>query len=289
MADSIKHQLKGALALMLKPLVRLLISQGVTHADFAESAKEVYVEVALRHFGEDDKINRSRVAVLTGLTRKEVKNVIDRTLASNEPAKKSSKIERVLTGWYSDPKFTGPYGLPLEIPYEAGDVEAASIVALVKAYGADMSAKQLLQELIASGCVVENGETYKAVRRMYEPAPLSAEVIDRLGNIGYWVFSTLASNMQKEKRRDFGNFERIVVADDGCTENVIVDFDRYIKERGQTLLEEIDMWFATNSKRNNESEQPKDTGFYMVHYIDDGVDRTTLKELLAERGVEQVD
>ena len=50
MGQDVKDHLRSALTLMFKPLIRLLIAQGVTHAEFAETAKDVYVEVALRHF-----------------------------------------------------------------------------------------------------------------------------------------------------------------------------------------------------------------------------------------------
>ena len=90
MAYTVKDHLRDAQALMMKPLVRLLVSQGLTHAEFSEVAKEVYVEVALRHFESSQKINKSRVAVLTGLTRKEVKNVIDRSIESNALEKTKS-------------------------------------------------------------------------------------------------------------------------------------------------------------------------------------------------------
>ena len=66
MSEGVRDSLRRALRMMMKPLVRLLISQGVTHADFSESAKDVYVEVAIRSFCETKKINQSRVAVLTG-------------------------------------------------------------------------------------------------------------------------------------------------------------------------------------------------------------------------------
>ena len=73
MGQEVKDHLRRALALMFKPLIRLLIAQGVTHAELSETAKEVYVEVALRHFEAEGRVNKSRVAILTGLTRKEVK------------------------------------------------------------------------------------------------------------------------------------------------------------------------------------------------------------------------
>jgi len=75
MGQDVKDHLRSALTLMFKPLIRLLIAQGVTHAEFAETAKDVYVEVALRHFEAEGKVNRSRIAILTGLTRKEVKKI----------------------------------------------------------------------------------------------------------------------------------------------------------------------------------------------------------------------
>jgi hypothetical protein len=285
MGHTVKDQLKQAFALVLKPMVRLLIAQGVTHADLAETAKEVYVETALRHFEEEGRINQSRVAVLTGLTRKEVKNVIDRALATDDGSKVRSRPERVLTGWYSDPKFTGPYGIPLDLPYESEDPEDPSIVSLVKTFSGDMAPKQVLDLLLTSGSVVEVDKRYKPVRRNYIPEPLSPIVIKRLGDIGYWVFSTLARNMEKEHSEDFGFFDRCVFADDGLADNVITDFDVYLKERGQTLLEEIDNWFAINAKRNDASAQVKETGVYMVHYVDDGEERTSLKELLEKRGL----
>ena len=286
MAESVKHHLKAALTLLLKPLVRLLIAQGVTHADFSETAKEVYVEIALRHFDAEGKVNKSRVAILTGLTRKEVKNVVDRTLEIGNKARMFSRPERVLTGWYSDPKYTGPYGIPLELPYESSDLDDPSFVKLVRAYSGDMAPRQMLTELLSSGSVVELDQRYKAIRRNYEPAPLSPEIISRLGDIGYWVFSTIAKNMEKEKRQDFGLFERVVFADDGCTDDVIEKFDEYVKVRGQKLIEEIDVWFATNEHANDPNQQRKDTGFYMVHYVDNKEERSGLREILLERGVD---
>ena len=114
MGSNVKEYLLDALRKMLKPLVKLLISQGVTHAEFAEATKEVYVEIALRDFETNKKINKSRVAILTGLTRKEVKNVIDRAVSSGLQEKMYSRPERVLAGCYSDPNYSGPYGMPGE-------------------------------------------------------------------------------------------------------------------------------------------------------------------------------
>lgn len=284
MVQEVKDHLRRALSLMLKPLVRLLIAQGVTHAEFSETAKEVYVETALRHFESEGKVNKSRIAILTGLTRKEVKNVIDRTLTTGYQEKTYSRPERVLTGWYSDPRFQGPYGIPLELPYESGDDEP-SFVELVRQYSGDMAPRQMLNQLLEAGSVVEDDRRYKAVRRIFKHSTLSPSLITRLGEVGYRVFSTAAKNIDKQMEGS-GYFDRMVFADDGCTDKMIDAFDEFIKPRGQEFLEEIDVWFSSRKKENEPGELRKDTGVYMVHYVEDEGDLGTLRELLSRRGIE---
>jgi len=283
MGSNVKEYLLQALRTMLKPLVKLFISQGVTHAEFAEAAKEVYVEIALRDFETNERINKSRVAILTGLTRKEVKSVIDRALESGQQEKMYSRPERVLAGWYSDPIYTGPYGIPLELPYEASEGDDQSIVGLVKTYSGDMAPRQMLNELLRSGSVVEIDKRYKAVSRTYEPTALSPELIVRLGEIGQRFFSTAAMNIEK-KGQGSGFFDRLVYADEGCSENVIGMFDEYIKVRGQEFLEELDVWFTTNERYNKPKEFRKGTGLYMVHYVEASEDKVSLRDLLKDRG-----
>ncbi len=286
MGQEVKDHLRRALSLMFKPLVRLLIAQGVTHAEFSDTAKEVYVEVALRHFELEGRVNRSRVAILTGLTRKEVKNVIDRTIESGYQEKTHSRPERVLTGWYSDPRFQGPYGIPLELPYESDDEETPGFVELVKKYSGDMAPRQMLTQLVEAGSVVEVDGRYKAVRRIFKHSTLSPSLIKRLGEVGYRVFSTAAKNIDKEMQGS-GYFDRMVFADDGCTDEVIEAFDNFIKPRGQEFLEEIDVWFSSRKGSNTRGEDKKETGLYMVHYVEDIDDQGTLRSLLSERGLEK--
>jgi hypothetical protein len=283
-AQTVKDHLRGALALMFKPLVRLLISQGLTHAEFSEVAKEVYVEVALRHFEPSPRINKSRVAVLTGLTRKEVKNVVDRAIESSALEKNKSRPSRVLSGWYEDPRFTGPYGIPLELPYESPKQEQASFTELVRTYSGDMAPRQMLNELLRSGSVIEVDGLYKAASRLYEPTALSPELIQRLGDIGYRFFSTAALNITKEGQGT-GYFERSVFANEGCTPSVIEKFDEHIKSKGQGFLEELDIWFSANEHLNERSDQRHGTGLFMVHYVEDQNEKTSLRMLLQKKDV----
>ena len=283
MGQEVKDHLRRVLSLMFKPLVRLLIAQGVTHAEFSDTAKEVYVETALRHFETDGKVNKSRVAILTGLTRKEVKNVIDRALTSSHQDKHHSRPARVLTGWYSDPRFQGPYGIPLELPYESGEEDTASFVELVRRYSGDMAPRQMLNQLVEAGSVVDVDGRYKAVSRIFLHAKLSPAMIQRLGSVGYRVFSSAAENIDRDSTKS-GHFDRMVFADDGCSDEVISLFSEYIMTRGQDFLEELDVWFSSR-KGLNKDRPRKQTGVYMVHYVEDKNDLGTLQALLEGRGI----
>jgi hypothetical protein len=288
MGQEVKDHLRSALSLMFKPLIRLLIAQGVTHAEFSDTAKEVYVETAVRHFGEDGRINKSRIAILTGLTRKEVKNVIDRALSVDYKERNYSRPARVLTGWYSDPAFQGPYGIPLELQYESSDSGEPSFSELVKRYSGDMAPRQMLNQLLESGSVVEVEGRYKAVNRAYTHSQLSPSSIRRLGDVGYRVFSSAAKNIDRQDDSD-RHFDRMVYADDGCTLEVIALFDEYIRKRGQTFLEELDVWFSSRRDLNKPGVERKETGVYVVHYVEDEDDLGTLQSMLMEKGLASIE
>ena len=78
----------------------------------------------------------------------------------------------------------------------------------------------------------------------------------------------------------------MVFADEGCTQEVIDEFDDYIKIRGQELLEEIDVWFSSRNEPGSQGEEKKDTGLYMVHYVESADERLSLRDILLQRGVE---
>lgn len=287
MGQSVKEHLRLALRMMLKPLVKLLVSQGVSHGDFSEAAKDVYVEVAIRHFDKSPRVNQSRIAILTGLTRKEVKNVIDRAMRSDQHGKNFSRPSRVLAGWHSDPRFLGPYGMPLEVPYESSvDGGMPSFVELVKTYSGDMAPRPMLKELMRIGAVIEtDNKTYKVLRRDFIPEALSAELVERLGEVTHNFFSTAARNIEKRGPKD-GLFERIVFAEHGVTEATVDLFDDFVKKRGQEFLEELDNWLVAREKIDKHVPRTIQTGFGMYHYIESPEEKKTLKELLRERGLD---
>ncbi|MDJ0911532.1 MAG: DUF6502 family protein [Woeseiaceae bacterium] len=285
MSEDVQQNLRLALRMLLKPLVRLLISQGVTHTDLSNAAKEVYVEMAIRHFMDTEKINQSRIAVITGLTRKEVRRVLDKAQDRSRADEGFSRPGRLLAGWHSDPNFIGPYGVPLELPYDAGPDEKRSFKQLVKIYGADMSPKAMLDILMSSGAVVEAEQgLYRAVRRSFEPTALSPELLERFGYVAHDFFSTAARNIERQAASE-KLLERVVRADRSLSQAAINRLSEYLKENGQFFLEQIDNWIGALSD-DAAGEETFNTGLGIYHYVESPADKTSLNELLVERGIE---
>ena len=63
------NALVAAISRLLRPLVRLLLRQGIPYGVMADVVKQVYVDVAFREFGlPGRKQSVSRVSIITGIS-----------------------------------------------------------------------------------------------------------------------------------------------------------------------------------------------------------------------------
>jgi hypothetical protein len=273
---------------MLRPLVRILLRHGISFAEFAEIVKAVYVEIAVTDFKVEGKRGtKSRIAVITGLTRKEVSRVVEHANKETDDYKSNlNRVARVLAGWHTDPDFLGPYGMPLEIRYEEGELSAVNFTTLVRRYSGDMSPRSMLDELLRVGAVVETEPGWlKVLRRVYEPQTLAQDNFERVGEVVKNFVDTVDFNLQK-KERGTGRFERIVYSPDGIRDEDFPKFRAYVNERCQALLEEIDNWIARlELPKGSKTENVTHTGVGIYHYIERRDDKETFKTKLTKEGL----
>ena len=70
--------LQNACLAVLRPLASMLLKCGMTWKEFSDVSKSVFVEVASGEYGIDGRpTNVSRVSILTGISRKEIKRQRD--------------------------------------------------------------------------------------------------------------------------------------------------------------------------------------------------------------------
>lgn len=143
---------------VLRPLARLMLQHGVTLYEFIEIARWVFANVAMdgERFSMRDRdawsMTKSRGAVLTGMTRRQV----DRQVRLPEPATEDARRTyhrsvRVLAVWATEPAYLDECGLPGELPLRG---EHGSFETLVRAHCRDISMRSMLDELVSRGCVM---------------------------------------------------------------------------------------------------------------------------------------
>jgi hypothetical protein len=282
MTDSVKTDLLNAYRRFLRPLVRILVRHGIAIGEFSEVLKAVYAEVAEEDFSlPDRRQSQSRIAILTGLTRKEVARLkaTDFGRKLDEPRKDVHRVARVLDGWHQDPEYTGPYGVPLEVPFDSAN--GISFTELVRRYSGDMAPRAMLDELLRVGAARElEGGWVKVLSRAYIPEKLAPEALNRMSRVVENFINTLEVNLLKEKPGT-GRFERVVLSDHALTVEQMEKFDALVRRRGQEFLEELDDWLVNQDVIEDERRIVTGVGIY--HFLEGS--RSELEEF--EPGGEQ--
>jgi hypothetical protein len=143
--------LKAALRI-LDPLVRLMIETGVGLAEFNQLTRKAYVRAAFEPTPTGAP-NYSKISMLTGVSRANAASIL-RTVEEPAPLLERGvqRAERVLRGWFDDPKFCDSDGKPAVLNLRG----PRSFVALATRYSGDPQIGTLLKELVR----------VKAVRRL---------------------------------------------------------------------------------------------------------------------------
>lgn len=148
---------------MLRPIARVALRHGMSCLEFEDITRWVFVDAALHDpqlsLPGRGKQFKSRAAILTGLSRKEVMR-LSRRLAPGEDGEiqARNRAARVLAGWLNPP-FTDARGTPRVLPIKGG---ADSFVRLVREHGGDVPYRAILDELEQSGVVEKiNGRSVR--------------------------------------------------------------------------------------------------------------------------------
>ena len=100
MDSTAKRSLLAAYSRLLRPLIKILIRNGVSFSELSEVAKETYVHVASTDFKVPHrKMSQARIAILTGLTRKEVNRLTTKREGEEDQFHKNAKSCRQSTCW----------------------------------------------------------------------------------------------------------------------------------------------------------------------------------------------
>lgn len=239
----IKQQVINACRIMLGPVVRILLRNGVSWREFAELSKQTYVDVARRDYGVQGRpTNLARVAMMTGLSRREVtriRNVIEGESA--EPASESNRISAVLAGWHLDPDFQDGDGMPATLA-ETGE---RSVASLLTRYAGDLPHGAFVKELLQLGLVEKGNDGYNVLSRDYVRSAADPDLLNQAAVALRDHGATLAFNV--DASRDVGpRFERMATSR-RFDPDQLAEFHQIVEQRGSAFLEEIDAWLTKHS------------------------------------------
>lgn len=199
MQDSTQKKILDAFFVVLRPIARILLRYGIGFREFAEVAKSAFVDVATSEYGIRGRpTNISRVAVMTGLTRKEVRRIRDKIEGGEHAVvSKTTPMWEVLHYWHSVDEFLDESGSPAALPFQ-GDYQSFS--SLVRQFGGDIPPGAMRAELKRVGAVVESEEgDLVAVKRSFRPDGDEETLVNSLLHGVYTFLSTVSHNTNPDR------------------------------------------------------------------------------------------
>ncbi len=255
-----KDLLKRTVSRVLRPLVRLMIGNGLGYREFCDIARISYYDTGRALLTEQqEKINGSRLAVLTGLNRKEISHLDDIRFRNDghvlTAPKPRSPSAAVIGTWVSDPRFLDENENPLPLPYSLEDPQALSFVHLVESVSKDMRARAYLDELQRLDLVTITDGPPMTVTLKQDAFLPTADFTEKLSFFTSNVHDHMAAAMANIEGRTPPFFERSAYHDALSTQDILA-LQKILRVKGMRFLKKMYHETEERSKRT-EPDSPK--------------------------------
>lgn len=218
--------------MLLTPIIRVLSAIGFSYRDFAETAKTVYVEVAM---AEDRrrarKTSLSRVALISGITRREAARLRD--VVAAEPTTyedPTTSISNLVHAWNTDPRYS-EQGSPRELPLEG----AGSLETLIECHKGGRDADEFVRDLVRTGVVEVRPGSARARVSEFLLRPLDELSLEHFACVMHDVGHAAGANVFGYGGR---RFERRVIAY-RADPDVADELKAHLSERIGCLFDEV--------------------------------------------------
>jgi hypothetical protein len=262
--------LVAALRAVLRPLVRLLMTRGVTYPMLAELLKQTYVDVARREFGpEGQPPSDSRVSLLSGVHRKDVRRL--RTTAdapSNDMPEAVALGAQVVAAWTE--RFHDAKGRPRPLPRLESDGGARSFEALVTGVSKDIRPRAVLDAWLRLG-VVELDRDDRVVLRSAAFVP-SRGLAEKAFYFGHNVGDHVAASAHNVLGGEPPFLERSVHYD-ALDPGSIAELARLAEARGMTALRAVNHKAMQSEARDRRKPAPKQRMTFGIYFFSEPTEK----------------
>jgi hypothetical protein len=180
----------------LRPLARRLLEGGIPFGRLEGRLRELYVELADEEFALPGRRQTdSRVSLLTGINRKEVRRIRSADPSLGAPKTFSRNLAAsVVSEWLADARATDRSGRPRPVPYQAR--RGPSFVAFVRRATADLPPRAILDELVRTGAAERReGDVIALTADAYVPALGEEEKLEMLADDPAELIGTMLHNI----------------------------------------------------------------------------------------------
>lgn len=248
--DPVRSAIIAACRHLMNPIARFLIKNGVTYKEFSDVAKVAFVQIATDEYGiRKRKTNISRTAVLTGLTRKEVKRVRDALREGGDTVlPEVGRPAQLLSLWIGRKEFVDENGYPRILEYDGPN----GFRDLCRLGGGDVPPGALLTELKRAGSISESADgKIHLVKRHFNPSGTDEYQAKRFGECLHDLADTVEFNLDVDNERDRRYEYR--VWNENIPRQFAARFQSIVRDQGTSLLEVLDDWLSAHESGSAES------------------------------------
>jgi Family of unknown function (DUF6502) len=233
----------------LRPLMRAAFAYGVSYQDLLEVVRALYIySVRERFVAQGTPTSDARLGIMAGINRTEVaKLVADREEKEEErvrAAKRFDQLTQLLGKWHDDPRFSTPYGAPLDLSLKP-EGSFRTFDELIASSGTELDRETAIAALRATGCVELHANKFlRCTTRSFHPGGKDLSRISRLGRIGAAMHSNFVHNLLRDEDEP-SFFERTMVADFPISDvgrNLMLG---HLRVDGEDFIDSLDKWVVT--------------------------------------------
>jgi len=267
MNNKLDKMLSYAAYRLFKPIATLFLRNLIPYKTAAKWLKQAYVDVAQNNpeFAvKGKKHTKSRIAVITGLTRIDVDNVLkmDRLVSASE--QNWNRATKVISGWISDADYmSGGEPRPITL---SGDL---SFESLVKKYSGGITARAVIDELKHIKAIEVENDMVTLLRKEYiylagkdQLVTLENISISAGGLLDTITYNTNVDNPQKRIQRS--------IIQRNVPDSMVKPIETYINDEAAFFLHTLDQKLTQKIKNTTNNDEPSENmiGLGLYYYED---------------------
>jgi hypothetical protein len=253
---------------LLRPLVRLLVRQGVHYPAFAAALKPLFLEAALTELARHGKpATDSAVSLMSGVHRRDVRELTRSAAQRTSEAPQSlSFSSEVVAHWLTDEGLS-PRGKPRALKRH-GEID--SFDALIATISRDVRPRAVLDEMLRLGVAVERGDEVLLASAGFAPrqdlADMAAAMADNLHDHA----AAAAANLQGD-----ANYLDQAMYVDELTPASIAELQDAARQAWQaalkTMMAKAQARYDRDTKAGMNNTEPKHRARFGVYFYSDAM------------------